>query len=148
MWFHRLNFGLDYEGNVCGDKHAHRNLRELELHYWLNPNQVYQSGLKNSQFKLGNARSVCLLDCPNPLEDSLGWVCDYPDGDIRLSIDDWIDRNYDYFADLTPQLRNSSLQLQGPCYPIVFPSVNGKLRDIFGCAKLTMCLWYHSYCVV
>ncbi|KAL1817875.1 hypothetical protein ACET3Z_020449 [Daucus carota] len=96
----RLNFGWDYEGNV------------------------YQSGLKNSQFKLGNARSVCLLDCPNPSEDSLGWVCDYPDGDIRLSIDDWIDRNYDYFADLTPQLRNSSLQLQGPCYPIVFPSVN------------------------
>ncbi|KAL1817872.1 hypothetical protein DCAR_0522363 [Daucus carota subsp. sativus] len=120
----RLNFGLDYEGNVCGDRHAHRNLRELELHYWLNPNQVYQSGLKNSQFKLGNARSVCLLDCPNPSEDSLGWVCDYPDGEIHLSIDDWIDRNYDYFADLTPQLRNSSLQLQGPCYPIVFPSVN------------------------
>ncbi|KAL8145013.1 choline transporter protein 1-like [Apium graveolens] len=120
----RLNYGLDYEGNVCGDRHAHRNLRELELHYWLNPNQVYQSGLKNSHFKLGNARSVCLLDCPKPLEDSLGWVCDYPDGDIRLSIDDWIDRNYDYFADLPPQLRNSSLQLQGPCYPIVFPSVN------------------------
>ena len=126
IWFHRLNFGLDYEGNVCGNRHAHRNLRELELHYWLNPNQVYQSGLKNSQFKLGNARSVCLLDCPNPSEDSLGWVCDYPDGEIHLSIDDWIDRNYDYFADLTPQLRNSSLQLQGPCYPIVFPSVNGK----------------------
>lgn len=120
----RLNYGLDYEGNVCGDRHAHRNLRELELHYWLNPNQVYQSGLKNSQFKLGNARSVCLLDCPKPLEDTLAWVCDYPDGDIRLSIDDWIDRNYDYFADLPPQLRNSSLQLQGPCYPIVFPSVN------------------------
>ncbi|KAL6535704.1 Choline transporter protein 1, partial [Orobanche hederae] len=120
----RLNFGLDYRGNVCGDKHADRNLQELELRYWLNPNQVYQTGLKGSNFKLSNARSICLLDCPIPSEDSLNWVCDYPEGDIHLSIDDWIDRNYDYFADLTPQLRNTSLQLQGPCYPVIFPSVN------------------------
>ncbi|KAH7843937.1 hypothetical protein Vadar_022535 [Vaccinium darrowii] len=120
----RLTYGLDYKGNVCGDRHANPNLRELELRYWLNPNQVYQSGLKNSQFKLDNARSICLLDCPIPSEDSLDWVCDYPEGDIRLSVEDWIDRNYDYFADLTPVLRNTSLQLQGPCYPVIFPSVN------------------------
>ncbi|THG20382.1 hypothetical protein TEA_013224 [Camellia sinensis var. sinensis] len=124
----RLNYGLDYKGNVCGDRHANPGLRELELRYWLNPNQVYQSGLKDSQFRLDNARSICLLDCPIPSEDSLNWVCDYPEGDIHLSIDDWIDRNYDYFADLTPGLRNTSLQLQGPCYPVVFPSVNGKFR--------------------
>ncbi|KAM7498718.1 hypothetical protein LguiA_023132 [Lonicera macranthoides] len=68
----RLTFGLDYKGNVCGDKHADPNLQ----------------------------------------------------GDIKLSIDDWIDMNYDYFADLTPELRNTSLQLEGPCYPIIFPSVN------------------------
>ncbi|CAA0815961.1 Plasma-membrane choline transporter family protein [Striga hermonthica] len=120
----RLNYGLDYKGNVCGDRHADRDLRELELRYWLNPNQVYQTGVKGSNFELSNARSICLLDCPIPSEDSLNWVCDYPEGDVRLSIDNWIDRNYDYFADLTPQLRNSSLQLQGPCYPVIFPSVN------------------------
>ena len=122
----RLVYGLDYKGNVCGDRHADPDLRELELRYWLNPNQVYQSGLKNAQVKLENARSICLLDCPIPSEDSLNWVCDYPDGDVKLSTDDWIDRNYDYFADLTPELRNSSLQLQGPCYPVIFPSVNGE----------------------
>ncbi|KAL3503232.1 hypothetical protein ACH5RR_037681 [Cinchona calisaya] len=120
----RLIYGLDYKGNVCGDRHADPDLRELELRYWLNPNQVYQSGLKNSQVKLENARSICLMDCPIPSEDSLNWVCDYPDGDVKLSVDDWIDRNYDYFADLIPELRNSSLQLQGPCYPVIFPSVN------------------------
>ncbi|KAK3017564.1 hypothetical protein RJ639_006631 [Escallonia herrerae] len=120
----RLTYGLDYKGNVCGDKHADRDLRELELRYWLNPNQVYQSAVKNSKFELSNARSICLLDCPIPSEDSLDWVCDYPEGDIRLSLDDWINRNYDYFADLTPELRNTSLQLQGPCYPVIFPSVN------------------------
>ncbi|KAA8523882.1 hypothetical protein F0562_010305 [Nyssa sinensis] len=120
----RLNYGLDYKGNVCGDRHADPDLRELELRYWLNPNQVYQSGVKNSQFRLSDARSICLMDCPIPSEDGLNWVCDYPEGDIRLLIDDWIDRNYDYFADLTPELRNTSLQLQGPCYPVIFPSVN------------------------
>ncbi|XP_058211064.1 choline transporter protein 1-like [Rhododendron vialii] len=120
----RLTYGLDYKGNVCGDRHGNPDLRQLELRYWLNPNQVYQSGLKNSQFTLDNARSICLLDCPIPSEDSLNWVCDYPEGDIHLSTDDWIDRNYDYFADLTPVLRNTSLQLQGPCYPVIFPSVN------------------------
>ncbi|GAV86096.1 Choline_transpo domain-containing protein [Cephalotus follicularis] len=120
----RLTYGLDYKGNVCGDRNAHPNLRELELKYWLNPNQIYQSGLKGSQFKLANARTICLLDCPIPSEDSLNWICDYPEGDIRLSMDDWIDRNYDYFEFLTQEMRNSSLQLQGPCYPVIFPSVN------------------------
>ncbi|KAL1548285.1 Choline transporter protein 1, variant 2 [Salvia divinorum] len=120
----RLNYGLDYKGNVCGDKHGDWDLRELELRYWSNPNQVYETGVKNSKFQLSNARSICLMDCPIPSEDSLNWVCDYPEGDIRISLDDWIDRNYDYFADLTPELRNTSLQLQGPCYPVIFPSVN------------------------
>ncbi|KAI4322924.1 hypothetical protein L6164_022574 [Bauhinia variegata] len=120
----RLTYGLDYKGNVCGDRHAHPGLRELEVRYWLNPNQVYQSGLKDSQFKLADARSICLLDCPMPSEDSLNWVCDYPEGDIRMSAKDWTDRNYDYFEFLTPEMRNSSLQLQGPCYPVLFPSVN------------------------
>ncbi|XP_057539519.1 choline transporter protein 1-like isoform X1 [Amaranthus tricolor] len=120
----RLNHGLDYKGNLCGDRHANPNLRELELRYWVNPNQVHESGLKNSAFKLADARSICLLDCPIPAEDSLNWVCDYPDGDIQLTLDEWIDRNYDYFEFLTSDMRNSSLQLQGPCYPVIYPSVN------------------------
>lgn len=120
----RLTYGLDYKGNVCGNKHAHPDLRELEIQYWLNTNQVYESGTKSSQFKFENARSICLMECPIPSDDGLNWVCDYPEGDIRLSVDDWIDRNYDYFEFLTPDMRNSSLQLQGPCYPVIFPSLN------------------------
>ncbi|KAM7250152.1 hypothetical protein ACFE04_022035 [Oxalis oulophora] len=120
----RLTYGLDYKGNVCGDRHAHPNLHKSDIRYWLNPNQVYESGLKDSQFKLTDARSICLLDCPNPADDSLNWVCDYPEGEIKLSMSDWIERNYDYFEFLTPEMRNSSLQLQGPCYPVIFPSVN------------------------
>ncbi|PKU73208.1 hypothetical protein MA16_Dca019789 [Dendrobium catenatum] len=120
----RLTYGLDYKGNVCGDKHANPDLRELEIRYWVNPNQVYESGLKGSRFTLGDARSICLMECPIPSEDGLNWVCDYPDGDIHISVDDWIDRDYDYYEFLTPEMRNSSLQLQGPCYPVIFPSVN------------------------
>ncbi|XP_057974904.1 choline transporter protein 1 isoform X4 [Malania oleifera] len=120
----RLTYGLDYKGNICGDRHANPNLRQLELKYWVNPNQVYQSGLKNSQFELANARSICLMDCPTPSEDQVTWVCDYPEGEFRLSMDEWIDRNYDYFEFLIPEMQNTSLKLQGPCYPVIFPSVN------------------------
>lgn len=111
---------------MCGDRHGNPDLRELEVRYWMNPNQVYQSGLKSSQFNLADARTICLMECPVPAEDGVNFVCDYPEGDIRLSVDDWIDRDYDYFEFLTPEMRNSSLQLQGPCYPVIFPSVNGK----------------------
>ncbi|RAL45480.1 hypothetical protein DM860_014869 [Cuscuta australis] len=120
----RLTYGLDYKGNTCGDRHADPNLHKLELRYWLKPNEVYQSGLKNGDVKLPNARSICLGTCPIPSEDSLNWVCDYPEGDIHVSMKDWISRNYDYFVDLPPDLRNNSLQLLGPCYPVIFPSIN------------------------
>ncbi|XP_026411406.1 choline transporter protein 1-like [Papaver somniferum] len=124
----RLNYGLDYKGNVCGNKHGNPDLRELQIKYWVNSNQVYESGLKNSQFKLADARSICLMECPYPSEDSnsLNWVCDYPEGEMadKDSMDVWINKNYDYYEDLTPEMRNSSLQLQGPCYPVIFPSVN------------------------
>ncbi|CAH9083226.1 unnamed protein product [Cuscuta epithymum] len=120
----RLTYGLDYKGNTCGDQHADPNLHHLELRYWVNPNEVYQSGLKHGEVSLPNARSICLSGCPTPSDESLNWVCDYPEGDIHLSVKDWIHRNYDYFTDLSPDLRNNSLQLLGPCYPVLFPSLN------------------------
>ena len=123
---YRLTYGLDYKGNICGSRHGDPDLRELDVRYWVNPNQVYQSGLKTSHIDLPDAKAICLMECPLPAEDGLNFVCDYPEGDIRLSVDDWIDRDYDYFEYLTPDMRNSSLQLQGPCYPVIFPSVNGK----------------------
>ena len=126
LWSCRLTYGLDYRGNICGSKRGDPNLSELDVRYWMNPNQVYQSGLKDSKINLADAKAICLMECPFPAEDGLNFVCDYPEGDIRLSVDDWIDRDYDYFEYLTPDMRNTSLQLQGPCYPIIFPSINGK----------------------
>ncbi|GMH26270.1 hypothetical protein Nepgr_028113 [Nepenthes gracilis] len=62
--------------------------------------------------KLADAWSIYLLNCLMPFEDSLNWVCDYPEGDIHLSTDEWINRNYDYFEFLTPDMRNTPLQLK------------------------------------
>ncbi|KAF7012395.1 hypothetical protein CFC21_026591 [Triticum aestivum] len=120
----RLTYELDYKGNVCGDRHGDPDVHELEVRYWLDPNQVYQSGVKGSKANLADAKAICLMECPTPAPDGLNFVCDYPEGDVRLSVDDWINRDYNYFDVLTPDMRNSSLQLQGPCYPVIFPSVN------------------------
>ena len=111
-------------------------MHELDVRYWMNPNQVYQSGLKNSKVNLADAKAICLMECPNPAVDGLNFICDYPEGDIRLSVDDWINRDYDYFEFLTPDMRNSSLQLQGPCYPVIFPTVNGNIYS----AAILCCL--------
>ena len=125
--FHRLTHGLDYKGNVCGDKHGSPNLHGLGVRYWVNPNQVFESGFKDSHADLEDFKSICLKDCPMPSDDTLKWVCNYPEGDdIHLSMDQWVSRDYDYFSFLTPEMRKSSLQLLGPCYPVLFPSVNGR----------------------
>lgn len=120
----RLSHGLDFKGNVCGDKNAKPNLRGFELRYWLNPNQVYLSGVKDSLNNLEDAKTICVKNCPVTSEDSLKWVCNYPEGEIHLSMKEWVHRDYDYFDMLTSEMRNSSLQLLGPCYPLLFPSVN------------------------
>ena len=90
------------------------------------PEPGVPSGVKGSKANLADAKAICLMECPTPAPDGLNFVCDYPEGDVRLSVDDWINRDYNYFDVLTPDMRNSSLQLQGPCYPVIFPSVNGK----------------------
>ncbi|CAM6029743.1 unnamed protein product [Sphagnum balticum] len=120
----RLVYGLDYLGNTCGDKKASVNLESFDVRYWQNPNQVYKSGVLSDPFNLGDARSICLQDCPIPNPTNLTWVCDYPQGPINLTMADWASRNYDYFDLLTPTQKNSSTNLTGPCYPVLFQSVN------------------------
>lgn len=120
----RLVYGLDYKGNLCGNKNSKPDLRELQVRYWQNPNQVYQSGLRKSPINLIEARSICLKRCPTPSDDSLTWVCDYPEGSITLTLDEWVGRNYNYYEFLSTDQKNSSLQLQGPCYPVLFPTTN------------------------
>ncbi|XP_073392196.1 choline transporter protein 1 isoform X2 [Physcomitrium patens] len=120
----RLVYGLDYKGNTCGDNKGSPNLKDYDIRYWLNPNQVYKSGLTSDPFNLGDARSICLADCPIPSATNLTWVCDYPEGPIKLTMSEWGARNYDYFSMLTPEQQASSFNLTGPCYPVLFTSTN------------------------
>jgi choline transporter-like protein 2/4/5 len=128
----RLVYGLDYKGNVCGDRRAKPNLKDFQVRYWMNPNQLYWSGVYPDRYKLSTARSICLRNCPTTVSagngnasSQLSWVCDYPEGTYSgLSMRDWEQRNYDYFDLLTPDQIASSRNLTGPCYPVLFESVN------------------------
>jgi hypothetical protein len=120
----RLVYGFDYLGNTCGDKKASVNLKSFEVRYWQNPNQVYKSGVLSDPFDLADARSICLKDCPSPSNTNLTWICDYPQGPINLTMDDWAGRNYDYYDLLSTAQQSSSMNLTGPCYPVLFQSTN------------------------
>ncbi|KAL3684879.1 hypothetical protein R1sor_002901 [Riccia sorocarpa] len=113
----RLLYGLDYKGKLCeGD---------FDVKYWMNPNQVYDSGIIDNPFNIKDARAICLRSCPSPsANSSLAWVCDYPEGPIKLTKDQWADRHYDYFDLLSTGQKNTSLDLLGPCYPVLFNSSN------------------------
>jgi hypothetical protein len=129
---HRLVYGLDYKGNVCGDRRAKPNLNHFQVRYWMNPNQLYWSGVYPDRYKLSTTRSICLRNCPTTVSagngntsSQLSWVCDYPEGTYSgLSMRDWEQRNYDYFDLLTPDQIALSRNLTGPCYPVLFESVN------------------------
>ncbi|OAE18975.1 hypothetical protein AXG93_461s1160 [Marchantia polymorpha subsp. ruderalis] len=113
----RLLYGLDYKGQLCeGD---------FDVKYWMNPNQVYDSGVVDNPFNIKDARAICLKSCPSTSANgTLGWVCDYPEGPITLTKTEWADRTYDYFDTLSAELKNTSLNLLGPCYPVLFNSSN------------------------
>ncbi len=116
----------------CGDRRAKPNLKDFQVRYWMNPNQLYWSGVYPDRYKLSTARSICLRNCPTTIpagngnaSSQLSWVCDYPEGTYSsLSMRDWEQRNYDYFDLLTPDQIASSRNLTGPCYPVLFESVN------------------------
>lgn len=124
----RLVHGLDYKGNVCGDKKATPgSLEGLGVLYWVNPSQLFLAGEKATPFRVTNARGICVRDCPVAGNaTTLRWVCDYPEGSMRnISMAQWAKRSYNYFDLLTPDHQASSKRLEGPCYPVLFPSSNG-----------------------
>lgn len=122
----RLDHGLDYKGNVCGDKRATPALRGLGVLYWVNPSQLFLAGERTSPFKLTNSRGVCLKECPRlGVNNTIAWVCDYPEGSMRnVSMAEWVKRHYNYFDLLAPDQKDSSMKFGGPCYPVLFPSTN------------------------
>jgi hypothetical protein len=70
--------------------------------------------------------SICLKGCPSTSNGSLAWVCDYPEGSNPpvQDMDTWAERNYDYYDLLTPEQKNYSANLEGPCYPVLLQTDN------------------------
>lgn len=131
--------GLDYKGNVCGDRKATPGLRGFDVLYWVNPTQLYLSGDRKNPFKLSNARSICLRDCPRlGNATNVAWVCDYPEASIlsNFTMSDWSRKNYNYFDRLTPDQQASSKNFAGPCYPVLFQSTNGMSFLVSQCSGL------------
>ncbi|CAM6004798.1 unnamed protein product [Sphagnum balticum] len=82
-----LVYGLDYKGNVCGDRRAKPNLNHFQVRPWMNPSQLYWSGVYPDRYKLSTVRSICLRNCPTTVSarngdtsSQLSWVYDYPEG--------------------------------------------------------------------
>ena len=109
-----LLYGVDYAGNVCGDG----ALKDYKYHYWMNPNEVAEGFAKFGVDALKKAKSICVPQCPTTLTNN--WVCDY--GNDVNTITNWKLHNGDYFHLLTAQQQQTSLELRGPCYPVVISS--------------------------
>ncbi|QDZ23052.1 choline transporter-like protein [Chloropicon primus] len=139
---HILFFGLDYRGRVCGEK----SLSGFDARYWVNAGQVVTSVMSNPA-NFFDSKSVCLKQCPRVNEKTtsnytvLPWVCNYPDGygpsdqfpdphqtgaasPVPMTYTEWARRKYNYFDLLTPEQKTSSLNLQGPCFPVLMKTTN------------------------
>ena len=137
-----LLYGLDYRGNFCGTN-SELDLSNFKYRYWVNPKQLAdildERGTASLLDILGDGKSICLQECPSvnmtaSSWDEQPWICNYPDqyGGINstgfdfsnLTLQEWADRNYDYFDLLTEDQKNSSFALRGPCYPLFFKNTD------------------------
>mmetsp|Transcript_33235 Transcript_33235/g.72521 ORF Transcript_33235/g.72521 Transcript_33235/m.72521 type:complete len:724 (-) Transcript_33235:257-2428(-) len=134
-----LIYGLDYKGNVCGKDNGspgNMDLGDFKFQYWPNTNQLFSGAQLQSQvqvaFKFDEAKSICLSHCPSlpnitntsDTNVTVPFVCDYPEdiNALEMTMEQWKAANYDYYASLNETLKNSSLALQGPCYPVTLAS--------------------------
>ena len=139
---HVLFFGLDYRGRICDEG----SLKGFEARYWVNAGQIVSSVLVNPT-NFYDAKSVCLKSCPTVSAETtnnyteIQWVCNYPDGygpskqfpdpsqtgaasPVPLTYQEWADRSYDFYDLLSNAQKQSSLQLKGPCYPVLMKTAN------------------------
>jgi len=119
-----LIYGLDYKGNLC-DKEGGA-MEGFPYRYWPNFNEVWDAGSSGNPFVLQDAISLCLKKCPQPSDEKLTWVCKYPqDGhpNNQTTLQEWHDMDYDYFNELGSEAQATSYKMEGPCYPVLLPSV-------------------------
>ena len=134
-----LLFGTDYRGQVCGNG----DNENYKTRYFVNPGEImfaagihptYSRGV-NTKYNLRDAKSICLKECPSTkmapaggsIATSVNWVCDYPDGvtpSATYTKADWESDGYNYYSQLSSTQQTDSLAMKGPCYPVLFDTVN------------------------
>merc|ERR1712205_26340 len=131
-----LLFGTDYRGEVC-DQGKNDGVK---TRYFMNPGELAwaagvhtdQSASATRKYNLRDAKSICLKACPKPTmtANSVAFVCDYPE-DVNIAQNapnydknQWVTDNYDYYQHLSVAQKKSSLEWKGPCYPVLYESVN------------------------
>ena len=144
-----LIMGTDYEGVLCDEKGTGVNgtgsgnvidNTGLKTRYWANFLEVAAvaraaavavttPSFSSSSYTLADAKSMCVSTCPQPstTDGNVTWFCDYPESnsyEASFTKEAWVLKNGDVYSDLTDAEKVSSLQLKGPCYPVLIPSVN------------------------
>lgn len=137
-----LFFGLDYRGRVCDEG----DVKGFKARYWVNPGQIIASVVSDPT-NFYDAKSVCLKKCPKVNEETtanytmLHFVCNYPDGygrsdqfpnpsatgaasPVPMTYEQWADTDYDFYNLLSDEQKASSLQLKGPCFPVLMKTTN------------------------
>jgi len=134
-----LLFGTDYRGQVCGNG----DNENYKTRYFVNPGEImfaagihptYSRGV-NTKYNLRDAKSICLKECPlakkaaagGTIANSVNWVCNYPDGvtpSATYTKADWESDGYNYYSQLSSTQQTDSLAMKGPCYPVLFDTVN------------------------
>merc|ERR1719223_1028590 len=101
--------GTDYRGEVC-DQGKNDGFK---TRYFMNPGELaWAAGVHTDQ----SASAVA-------------FVCDSPE-DVTITSqpnydkNQWVADNYDYFQHLDNTQKTSSLEWKGPCYPVLYESVN------------------------
>lgn len=138
----------DYEGDLCGKGNTAKE--ELRISFVLNFERLGRiaANIGNDgtalSSRIAGAPHICVRECPQPSVDSnnagldgLQWVCEYPRRRIREyvangtvegsdypapdDLDEWLEKfNYNYYPALTDEYKQTSFNLQGPCFPVFY----------------------------
>lgn len=134
-----LVLGTDYEGELCNEG-ANGGLKQryfvnvAEIAYAVNglALSIAPTAVGGIDYNLRDAKSICLKSCPSMTNNAtaISWVCNYPDSkeghpnSPTYTRADWVSDNYDYYNSLTVAQKATSLQFQGPCYPVLFETIS------------------------
>ena len=84
--------------------------------YFLNVDEIVDESSGDTILGLDESRAICLKSCPDSNDTApLRWICDYPDGpplNGSITMEEWVDMEYDYFEMLDTAAQESSFAFE------------------------------------